>query len=144
MPCATLLARPTPRPLLDELRTKMNAVIAERPEREIVVAMVGRLHRLVDRRPLRRRASFFAFAEPNHEKLAMSLRVIEEEGASRVVFEHRTQALDSAAWWKFGVYWWLLVKWCSALMTWLLLRAVKRRAEDERPDVTLRASWGRT
>src|SRR5690606_8450749 len=89
MPLASLVVRSEPRPMLDELRTKMNAVVAERPEREIVVAMVGRLHRLGDRRPLRRRASFFTFAEPSHEKLAMSLRVVEEEGASRIVFEHR-------------------------------------------------------
>jgi hypothetical protein len=48
----------------------------------------------------------------------------------RLVMENRTHALSEDSRRKFAVYWWLLIKWGSAVMSRILLDAVKRRAES--------------
>jgi hypothetical protein len=63
----------------------------------------------------------------------MSFRVTPGVGPTscRLVCEHRTQALDASARWKFALYCWLLVKLGSAIMVKLMFNAVKRRAERD-------------
>jgi hypothetical protein len=128
-------------PFFDELTRTGNLVLAEEPDREIVVGMIGRLHQVLDQEPVRLddRAAFARFDEPGYEKLAMSLR-IEGDDAERgclLVLEHRTLALDPFAEKRFGQYW-LVIKPMGAFVTGQLLRAIRRRAgaPDRRgPDV---------
>ena len=108
-------------------------VLAEEPDHEIVFGSIGKLHDLLDQRfvvvPDAR--AFAAFALSGYEKLAESFRIVGGDAAAgyRVVFEHRTHALGTGARRKFALYWWLLIKWGSAVLLWLLLNAVQRRAE---------------
>jgi hypothetical protein len=135
------LPKASARPLLEELRAMHNIVLAERPDREVVIGMIGRLHDLADQHPvpLADAEAFSGFDRANHQKLAMSLRIVDTAGDPRVVFEHRTHALGRAAWWKFGLYWWLMIKWGSAIMVRVLLHAIERRAEREAAPTTARA-----
>ena len=47
----------------------------------------------------------------------------------RFVSQNRTRALTENSRRKFAVYWWLTIKWGSAVMSRILLGAVKRRLE---------------
>jgi hypothetical protein len=44
--------------------------------------------------------------------------------------EHRTHALSPGSRRKFALYWWLMIKAGSAVLARMLLRAIKRRAEQ--------------
>jgi hypothetical protein len=106
-------------------------ILAEIPDREMIVGSVGRLHSPVDQQlRLLNAAEFRTFAEPDHEKLAMSFRVedVDSTGCTGVL-EHRTQPTDEAARRKFWLYW-LAIKPGGAFMTNQLLRAVRARAES--------------
>jgi hypothetical protein len=61
----------------------------------------------------------------------MSLRIAGTDPASgyRLTLEHRTQALSPTARWKFALYW-LGIKPGGNFVSWLMLRAIKRRAES--------------
>ena len=50
------------------------------------------------------------------------------ESGYRLTLEHRTNALDSSARGKFALYW-IGIKPGGNFVSWLLLRAIKRRAE---------------
>jgi hypothetical protein len=60
----------------------------------------------------------------------MSFRITGNDPATgyRFTLEHRTQALSPAARWKFALYW-LGIKPGGNFVSWLMLRAIKRRAE---------------
>lgn len=110
-----------------------NLVLAEELDRELVIGMIGRLHNMLDQHPvpLSNAEEFARFDDPNYQKLAMSVRV--EDAANdgcELVFEQRTHALSPASRMKFALYWWLMIKAGSAVMVRMLLRAIKRRAED--------------
>jgi hypothetical protein len=135
---ARLLGRVPPStpdvPFLDLLLSESGgyAVLAEDPGREIVIGTVGRLHDLTDQELTRPESAeaFRRFAAPDHEKLAMSLRVEDVDAAGcTLVLEHRTHAVDARARRLFSLYW-LVIKPGGAFMSQLLLRAVRRRAES--------------
>ena len=108
-------------------------VLAEEPGREVVIGSIGKLHDLLDQQvvALDGPEAFARFDRPGYEKFAQSVRVAGGDAASgwTVVAEHRTHAIGASARWKFALYWYLLVGWAGDLLLWLLLRAVKRRAE---------------
>jgi hypothetical protein len=114
-----------------------NPVLAEAPEQEVVVGCVGRLHNLLDQQfvDLDGLAAFARFATPGYEKLAMSFRVAsgDAQRGYRLECEHRTLALGAGARRAFALYWWLLIRWGSAVMLRLLFAAVRRRAEASAP-----------
>jgi hypothetical protein len=108
-------------------------IVLEEAPHEVVLGMIGRLHRLRDQEPvvLRSPDEFRAFAAADHEKLAMSLRAIAmSDGGSVLVLEHRTTPLDAAAQRRFARYW-RVIRPGGALVTRQLLRAIARRAERE-------------
>lgn len=111
--------------------------LLEDADREVVIGSIGRLHDLTDQQMVRIDGldAFRSFQHPDYQKLAMSIRAEPGpmSGTTRLVLEHRTLPLGASARWKFALYWWLLVSWASGLMGGLLLDAVKRRAEGERP-----------
>ncbi len=109
-----------------------NIVLAEEPQREVVIGTVGKLHNLTDQHivPLWSAEAFANFTDPTYQKLAISLRIEEGDPNNdyRVVLEHRTHALGWKSRQKFALYW-LLIKPGGALVSRLLLNAIKRRAE---------------
>jgi hypothetical protein len=112
----------------------LGVVLAEAPEREVVIGMAGRLHDLVDQRPVPFTSAdeYARFADPGYQKFVQSFRV-EPLGDDRVrlVAAHRTHALSEESRRKFRPYWRLLVGPGSGVMLRGLLDAIKRRAEAE-------------
>jgi hypothetical protein len=109
-------------------------VLAEAPDREVVIGSIGKLHDLLDQQfvPLRDADEFARFRQPDYQKLAISVRIDggDARRGYRVIAEHRTHPLDPGARRKFALYWWVLIKVGSAVMLRLLLNAVRRRAEQ--------------
>jgi hypothetical protein len=107
-------------------------VLAEKPNRELVVGSVGQYHNLTDQQiaPLNSPTDFLTFDQPDCQKLAMSFRLTGDNPTTGYTFtlEHRTHALSPAARWKFALYW-LGIKPGGNFVSWLMLRAIKRRAE---------------
>jgi hypothetical protein len=110
-------------------------VLAEQPDRELVVGGIGKLHDLLDQQfvSLDSPAAFAAFSQPDYEKFVQGFRIAGGNATSgyTLVAEHRTQVLGPSARWKFALYWYLLVGWSGNLLLRMLLQAVKRRAERE-------------
>ncbi|HXF60111.1 MAG TPA: hypothetical protein VNK95_00760 [Caldilineaceae bacterium] len=117
-----------------------NIVLAEEADRELVLGAVGKFHNLMDQQvvPLNSAGDFLRFDQPDYQKLAMSIRVVgtDPDSGYRLTLEHRTHALSKSARRRFALYW-LGIKPGGNLVSWLMLRAVKRRAEaaDEAPPV---------
>lgn len=107
------------------------SLVLERAPGEVILGTVGRLHQIRDQEfvTLRTPGEFAAFAAPDHERLAMSVRAIPVEGGTVLVLEHRTQATDSAAEHRFRRYW-RVIRPGGAFATRQLLQAVARRAES--------------
>lgn len=128
-------AAATPPPtesFIAQLLAAGSARLAEEPERELVIGTIGKLHQILDQEfaPIPDRAAFDRFDDPAYEKLAQSFTVepVGRPGTFRLALEHRTRALSPAARSKFARYW-LVIKPMGNFVGWLLLRAVKRRAE---------------
>ena len=108
---------------------KRPAVPGRAPD-EIVLGTVGKLHQIRDQEfaEVPTTADFAAFAQPNHERLAMSIRAIPGDHGTLLALEHRTQPTDAAARRRFARYW-LAIRPGGAFVTRQLLKAVARRAE---------------
>ena len=108
-------------------------VLAEEPDRELVIGCIGRLHDLIDQHfvPLDDPEAFDAFDRPDYEKLVQSFRIAGGDRAIgyTLLAEHRTLALDPSARRKLSLYWYFLVGWSGDWLLRMLLEAVKRRAE---------------
>ncbi|MBX3013091.1 MAG: hypothetical protein KF832_16355, partial [Caldilineaceae bacterium] len=99
---------------------------------------VGKYHQLLDQaiEVLPDPVAFLAFDQPDYQKLAMSFRVDEHPVGNelahcyRLTLEHRTHALSPAARRHFALYW-VAIKPGGNFVSWLLLRAIKRRAEAD-------------
>jgi len=91
-------------------------------------------HNMLDQQPLLGLTpdAFAAFSDGRYQKLVMSLQIAggDKMNGYRLVMENRTHALSDDSRRKFAVYWWLMIKWGSAVMSRILLDAVKRRAES--------------
>ena len=125
-------------PAADSSRTFMKTlveggtlVLRDDAPREVITGSAAQLHR-VHQAPQRfdNREAFEAFADPGYEKLFMSVRVSPagRAGEHWLVLEHATRALSPLAERQFARYW-RVIKPMGAFVTWLLLRAVRRRAE---------------
>jgi hypothetical protein len=105
---------------------------------EIITGSAGQLHRIRDQAPVRfaNREAFDAFADANHEKLFMSVRVEPTGrcGEHWLVLEHATHALSPAAERLFARYW-RAIKPMGAVVTRELLKAVRRKAEAAGRDI---------
>ena len=132
-----------PSPFLEQLLSSGNVLLAHEPGHEIVIGAIGKFHQILDQEifPLHDGAQFRLFRHPAYQKLAMSFRVDETERGRYLVLEHRTRALSPAARRAFALYW-LLIKPFGHFVSWLLLRAVRRRAE-KRGETALPFSSGR-
>ena len=126
----TRAGAPPDRPFLEQLLHGGLAVLDERAGRELVVGNVGKFHQVLDQEGvhLRNAAEFHAFRDPAFQKLAMSIRVVQRDDSLLLALEHRTHALSVESRRAFARYW-LAIKPMGNFVSWLLLRAVRRRAE---------------
>ncbi|MBV7331541.1 hypothetical protein KFU94_25555 [Chloroflexi bacterium TSY] len=120
-------------PFMDVVLAEVgNIVLTEVPNQELIVGGIGKYQNLLDQQivPLQTPTEFMDFDQPEYQKLAMSFRVAGSDPTAgcNLTLEHRTHALSSAARWKFALYW-LGIKPGGNFVSWLLLRAIKRRAE---------------
>lgn len=128
-----LTGRPTPapsqRPFLDQLLDGGN-VILHRAASEEIIGCIGKLHQVGNQELVRLSSpgAFATFDDPRYQKLAMSVRVERQGAAGRLVLEHRTQASSAEARRAFASYW-LVIEPLGNLVSWLLLRAIVRRAK---------------
>ena len=126
---ATSDSRPRPRGLLAEVQSLGWGVLAEIPDREVVVGAVTRpweanvVFRAVTP------AAFRAFDEPGYVKIAWTLRA-DPIGTDRSVFrtETRVVSTDAAARARFRRYWSVFSPG-MALIRWASLAPLKREAE---------------
>jgi hypothetical protein len=109
-----------------------NIILARKPDRELVIGAIGKFHQLADQQPvhLTDAAVFAAFEDPAYQKLAMAIRIdgSDEKAGYTLTLEHRTHALGPDARRGFRRYW-IVIKPGGNFVSWLLLRAIKQRAE---------------
>ena len=119
------------RPLLSLLIEGGTLILRDDSPHELITGSAAQLHR-INQEPRRfaTAGAFDAFDDPGHEKLFMSVRVAPtgRSGEHWLVLEHATRALSPLAERQFARYW-RVIKPMGAFVTWLLLRAVRRRAE---------------
>ena len=106
-------------------------ILRDDSPQELITGSAAQLHQ-VNQAPRRftSREAFDAFADPNHEKLFMSIRVAPTRRPDEqwLVLEHATRALSPAAERRFSWYW-RVIKPLGAFVSWRLLRAIRRKAE---------------
>lgn len=127
-----LLETPQVEPFIQTLLATGNSVLAEEPERELVIGSIGKFHQLTDQefQPFQGADAFMDFNQPDFQKLAISFRLMGTDPTTgyRFTLEHRTHSLSPSSRQKFGFYW-LAIKPGGNFLSWLLLQAIKRRAE---------------
>jgi len=137
-PRESMVAPPPREPILDVALRSGFVALAEEPGREIVVGAIvccgpGAAARLLPRLRAEGPESFAGLADPGVAKAAMNFRLDEEAGGwTRLTTETRVYATDAAARRRFASYWRVIYPG-SALIRRMWLRAVKARAEGERP-----------
>jgi hypothetical protein len=107
--------------LLDQLPSSFE-VLAEEPDRELVLGGIGQPWKPLGGRSLR--ADFVSFDEPGFAKMAMTFRL---DGPT-LWTETRVQVTDAASRRRFLVYW-VAIRAGSGLIRRSMLKAIKRRAE---------------
>ena len=118
------------RPFVAGVASGKGQLFLARAPDELVLGTVGKLHQIRDQEfaEVPTTADFAAFAQPNHERLAMSIRAIPGDHGTWLALEHRTQPTDAAARRRFARYW-RAIRPGGAFVTRQLLKAVARRAE---------------
>jgi hypothetical protein len=112
------------RTVLDTFRWMGFRIVDEDPERELVVAGIGRFWQLSGGlRRVEGREHFTAFDEPGYAKVAFNFRLEGRELST----ETRIAGTDAHARRRFGLYW-LAIRPGSGLIRREWLRAIDRRA----------------
>jgi hypothetical protein len=111
--------------VLDGFRRMGFRVVAEDPDRELVVAGIGRFWKLSgDLRRVEDREHFTHFVEPGYAKVAFNFHLRDGE----ISTETRIAGTDTYARRRFGLYW-LLVRPGSGLIRHEWLRAIAKQAQ---------------
>ena len=125
---ANILNPPVHLPILDVALRSGFLLLADEPNREVVVGMVV-IAPHAARRPANA-AEFRTLDAPGHAKATLSFSIEPGEPAGCVVAtETRVYTTDRATRRRFGMYWRVIYPG-SALIRRMWLRAIKRRAEQ--------------
>jgi hypothetical protein len=131
-------------PISQSMKDGGNILLGETPDQEVVIGVIGKFHNMLDQEPVALNGpdEFATFDDPAYQKLAMSWYIAggDEEKGYRFVMDNRTHALSRAARQKFSLYWWLMIKWGSSIMSYILMNTIKERAEAENRGVQERQS----
>ena len=123
-------------PLLTTAQASGFLLLAEEPQRELVLGVIGQFWRPLGAKPLvlDRPEAFANFTSPGYAKAAMGFHIENPQGggALRLVTETRIRATSRRALWKFAAYW-TFVRPGSSLIRRTWLAAIKRRAEADAP-----------
>jgi hypothetical protein len=115
---------------LDEIVESGFVVLAEEPDRELVLGIVGKFWQLSSGVHRIEPGEFTDFDAPGFAKAAWNFVVSERAGrGSTVVTETRVLCTDDDARRRFSRYWWLIGRF-SALIRRVMLRNIKREAES--------------
>ena len=121
--------KPKRRLRLDDIIESGFVVLAEEPDRELVLGIVGKFWQLSSGVHRIEPDQFTGFDEPEFAKAAWNFVVVERAGGgSTVTTETRIACTDGEARRKFGWYWRLIGPF-SALIRRIMLRDIKRSAE---------------
>ena len=102
-------------------------VLAEEPDREVVVGAIGRFWQARIDWAKTAPAEFPEFAQPGFGKVAWCIRVDPRvEGGAWITFELRVTATDDGAWRKFEPYWRLIGRF-SHLLRHSFLREMRKQ-----------------
>jgi hypothetical protein len=128
----SILHPPNHEPLLGVATRTGFMLLADEPERELVVGTV-----VIAPRDMKRPATpeqFRELAAPGVAKAVMNFRMEPDgDGAWFLSTETRVHATDASARRRFGRYW-ALIRPGSGFIRRMWLRAIKRRAESRGPD----------
>ncbi len=114
-------------PLVEQLLTGGFLLLAEVPDRELVIGSIGQFWKLSEGTSPRVTTAdeFRAFAQPGYAKAAVNFLVVSREAGVRLSTETRVYATDPGARRKFTAYW-RVIHPGSALIRRMWLRAVRR------------------
>ncbi|MGB8597336.1 MAG: hypothetical protein WCD48_17690 [Candidatus Sulfotelmatobacter sp.] len=124
----SILNPPRDKPILDVATEASFLLLADRPNREIVVGTVVIAPHgwKLDERPTPE--EFNVMQHPGFALAAMNFLIQDAgPGTCAISTETRVYATDAKARWRFGAYWWLIYPG-SALIRRMWLRAIGRRA----------------
>lgn len=123
-----LLTRKT-KPLYEQMLAFGFVLLAEEPDQEIVVGVVGQMFKPRGNAPAVRDArEFAAFGAPGYAKAAMNFTVRPVDSRTELTTETRVLTTDPVAKRQFGRYWRVIQPGSAAIRrSWL--GAAKRRAE---------------
>ena len=120
-------------PILEVFQRSGFVVLAEEPDRELVLGSAQRYWQAANGPPpkIADAAEFAAFDAPDFAKVAFDLRVEDEgDGGARVTTETRVLTTDSSSRRKFAVYW-RFIHPGSAIIRLSWLDAIRRRVERQ-------------
>ncbi len=131
--------KPSSGSLLDRMRAQGFTLLAEIPEQEVVLGVIGRFWR-PDGGLLRKPASEFRhFDEPGYARAAWNFSLTKKsEQVTLLATETRIQTFGPAARRLFAAYW-TLVEPFSGLIRKAMLKQVKRSAESIRAQASAKA-----
>lgn len=126
-------------PLYEQMLASGFVLLAEEPDREVVVGKVGQMFKPGGEAPTICDAQeFAAFEKPGYAKAAMNFSVLEVNGRTELTTETRIMTTNSVAKRQFGRYW-RIIRLGSAPIRRSWLFAAKHRAghgAGPRPDLT--------
>lgn len=115
------------RPLMEQMLDSGFMLLADIPDRELVVGVIAPVSRRGRSRALTDAVDFASFDLPGHVKIAMNFRLIDLGSSTRLETETRVVATDVASRRAFRRYWLLIRPW-SGLIHRIWLRAIAARA----------------
>lgn len=113
---------------LREMREGAFETLAENPDDELLLGLVGQPWKPSGGLKKVDAASFKGFEETGFAKMAWNFAVKETDGRTQVFTETRIKCLDSESRRKFGFYWTFIGPFSGIIRT-EMLKTIKRRAE---------------